>query len=97
MFFKKDEQEITLAPTQVPRVNHGEAILQLALAGVGVAQLNEFQVRKALEQKLLVKILEDWNINASEEFHAVWIGHDKYVPKRVRAFLDFLVEQAKIS
>ncbi|USP39128.1 LysR family transcriptional regulator [Acinetobacter sp. XS-4] len=95
--FKKTDQEITLVPTQVLRVNHGEAILQLALADVGIAQLNEFQIRKALEQKLLVKILEDWNINASEEFHAVWIGHDKYVPKRVRAFLDFLVEQAKIS
>ncbi|VAX45045.1 D-malate degradation protein R [Acinetobacter calcoaceticus] len=95
--FKKADQEITLIPTQVLRVNHGEAILQLALASVGIAQLNEFQVRKALEQKQLIKILEDWNINASEEFHAVWIGHDKYVPKRVRVFLDFLVEHANIS
>lgn len=95
--FKKENQEITLVPTQVLRVNHGEAILQLALADAGIAQLNEFQVRKALEQKQLIKILEDWNINASEEFHAVWIGHDKYVPKRVRVFLDFLVEHANIS
>ncbi|WP_336039627.1 LysR family transcriptional regulator [Acinetobacter calcoaceticus] len=95
--FQKENQEITLVPTQVLRVNHGEAILQLALASVGIAQLNEFQVRKALEQKQLIKILEDWNINASEEFHAVWIGHDKYVPKRVRVFLDFLVEHANIS
>jgi len=95
--FKKEEQEIALVPTQVLRVNHGEAILQLALAGVGIAQLNEFQVRKALEQKQLIKVLEDWNINASEEFHAVWIGHDKYVPKRVRVFLDFLVEHANVS
>lgn len=95
--FKKENQEITLVPTQVLRVNHGEAILQLALSDVGIAQLNEFQVRKALEQKQLTKILEDWNINASEEFHAVWIGHDKYVPKRVRVFLDFLVEHANIS
>jgi len=95
--FKKDNQEITLVPTQVLRVNHGEAILQLALADAGIAQLNEFQIRKALEQKQLIKILEDWNVNASEEFHAVWIGHDKYVPKRVRVFLDFLVEHANIS
>ena len=71
--------------------------MQLALADAGIAQLNEFQVRKALEQKQLIKILEDWNMNASEEFHAVWIGHDKYVPKRVRVFLDFLVEHASIS
>ncbi|WP_092705474.1 LysR family transcriptional regulator [Acinetobacter sp. yr461] len=95
--FKKENQEITLIPTQVLTVNHGEAILQLALADAGIAQLNEFQVRKALEQKQLIKILEDWNVNASEEFHAVWIGHDKYVPKRVRVFLDFLVEHANIS
>ncbi|MDR0074963.1 hypothetical protein RFW61_15055, partial [Acinetobacter baumannii] len=47
------------------------------------------QIRNALQQKQLVKILEDWNIHASEEFHAVWIGHDKYVPNRVRTFLDF--------
>ena len=95
--FQKENQEITLVPTQVLRVNHGEAILQLALADAGIAQLNEFQVRKALEQKQLIKIFEDWNVNASEEFHAVWIGHDKYVPKRVRVFLDFLVEHANIS
>ena len=95
--FKKENQEITLVPTQVLRVNHGEAILQLALADAGIAQLNEFQVRKALEQKQLIKILEDWNVNASEEFHAVWIWHDKYVPKRVRVFLDFLVEHANSS
>jgi len=95
--FKKENQEITLVPTQVLRVNHGEAILQLALADAGIAQLNEFQVRKALEKKQLIKILEDWNVNASEEFHAVWIGHDKYVPKRVRVFLDFLVEHANVS
>ncbi|MEP7473184.1 LysR family transcriptional regulator, partial [Acinetobacter baumannii] len=50
-----------------------------------------------LQQKQLVKILEDWNIHASEEFHAVWIGHDKYVPNRVRTFLDFLVEHASIN
>lgn len=78
------------------KVNHGEAILQLALAGVGIAQLNEFQIQNTLQQKQLVKILEDWNTHASEEFHAVWIGHDKYVPNRVRAFLDFLVEHAPI-
>ncbi|MGE8551195.1 MAG: LysR substrate-binding domain-containing protein, partial [Acinetobacter calcoaceticus] len=40
--FKKADQEIALVPTQVLRVNHGEAILQLALADVGIAQLNEF-------------------------------------------------------
>ncbi len=46
----------------------------MALAGAGIAQLNEFQIRNALQQKQLVKILEDWNIHASEEFHAVWIS-----------------------
>ncbi|NUE94593.1 LysR family transcriptional regulator, partial [Acinetobacter seifertii] len=95
--FKKADQEINLAPSKVLKVNNGEAILQLALADVGIAQLNEFQIQNALQQKQLVKILEDWNIKAFEEFHAVWIGHDKYVPKRVRVFLDFLVEHALIS
>lgn len=95
--FKKATQEISLTSSKVLKVNHGEAILQLALAGAGIAQLNEFQIRNALQQKQLVKILEDWNIHASEEFHAVWIGHDKYVPNRIRTFLDFLVEHASIN
>ncbi|MDB9693792.1 LysR family transcriptional regulator [Acinetobacter nosocomialis] len=95
--FKKATQEINLTPSKVLKVNQGEAILQLALAGVGIAQLNEFQIQKAIQQKQLIKILEDWNIHACEEFHAVWIGHDKYVPNRVRAFLDFLVEHAPIQ
>lgn len=95
--FKKADQEINLTPSRVLKVNQGEAILQLALTGAGIAQLNEFQIQRAVQQKQLVKILEDWNINVSEEFHAVWIGHDKYVPRRVRAFLDFLVEHATIN
>lgn len=95
--FKKATQEINLTPSKVLKVNQGEAILQLALAGVGIAQLNEFQIQKAIQQKQLIKILEDWNIHACEDFHAVWIGHDKYVPNRVRAFLDFLVEHAPIQ
>ena len=45
-------------PSKVLKVNHGEAILQLALAGAGIAQLNEFQIRNALQQNNSSKFLK---------------------------------------
>jgi DNA-binding transcriptional LysR family regulator len=73
------------------RVDNGETMRQMALAGVGIARLSEFHVGADVVAGRLVRILEDFNPGDTEPIHAIYISHD-HVSSRVRAFIDFLVE-----
>jgi DNA-binding transcriptional LysR family regulator len=73
------------------RVDNGETMRQMALASVGIARLSGFHVGRDVAEGRLVRILEDFNPGDTEPIHAVYVAHD-YVASRVRAFIDFLVE-----
>jgi DNA-binding transcriptional LysR family regulator len=75
----------------------GEALRQLALAGVGLARLATFMVREDIQAGRLIAVLEDCNPGDLEEFHAVYIGQGGPLPARVRALLDFLVETVRMA
>ena len=40
-------------------------------------------------------LLEEFNPGEEEPVHAVYVGQGKHLPARVRAFVDFLVENLK--
>jgi DNA-binding transcriptional LysR family regulator len=69
-------------------VDSGDAMMQLALAGHGVARVGHFHVQRELEAGLLVPLLEDFDAGETESFHAVFVG-GRTIPGRVRAFVDF--------
>jgi DNA-binding transcriptional LysR family regulator len=73
------------------QVNNGETLRQMALAGVGIARLALFHVAADIELGALVPLLEDYNPDDLELIHAVYIGGGQ-VPRRVRAFIDHLLE-----
>lgn len=75
----------------------GEALRHLAIAGVGLARLAAFTVRDDIRAGHLVPLLEDDNPGDLEEFHAVYLGQGGPLPARVRALLDFLAENVKIT
>ena len=79
------------------QVSDGEALRHLVLAGLGLARLAAFQVRDDLAAGRLKAVLEDCNLGAVEEVHAVFLGQGGYLPSRVRAFLDFLVEKVRLE
>lgn len=79
------------------QASDGEALRQLALAGVGLARLAAFQVREDLAAGRLRAVLEACNPGDSEEVHAVYVGQGGHVPLRVRAVLDFLAENVSLS
>jgi DNA-binding transcriptional LysR family regulator len=60
---------------------------------LGLSRLAVFQVRQDIAAGRLSVLLEDFNPGDKEEFHAVFMGQGGYLPQRVRAFLDFLVER----
>jgi len=68
-------------------VDSGDAMVQLALAGQGIARVGRFHVERELEEGLLVPLLQDYDAGETEAFHAVFVGRP--LPGRVRAFVDF--------
>lgn len=75
------------------RASNGEALRQLALAGAGLARLSRYAIQADLDAGRLVAVLEKYNPKDAAHIHAVYLGKVDRVPGRVRAVLDFLVEQ----
>jgi len=87
---------VTLPAVGNAQVSDGASLQRLAVAGVGLARLALFHCRDDLAAGRLVPVLEDFNPGDLEEVHAVFLGHGGYLPARVRAFLDFLVDNVRI-
>ena len=75
------------------RASDGEALRQLAVAGAGLARLSTYHIRSDLDAGRLVPVLEKYNPRDMAPIHAVYLGKVERLPSRVRAVLDFLVEQ----
>jgi DNA-binding transcriptional LysR family regulator len=73
------------------RADNGEAILQWAIAGSGVAQLPTFLLSDAIESHQLVPLLRDYL--APEYGLYVVRPPGQNVPGKVRALIDLMVER----
>jgi DNA-binding transcriptional LysR family regulator len=76
------------------RGDDSEAVLQLALAGCGVALLPTWLVDAPLHDARLVRALPDWEARTGRAEPAIWAVYPpkKIVSSKVRAFVDFLAE-----
>ncbi|MEC5343107.1 LysR substrate-binding domain-containing protein [Brenneria populi] len=79
------------------QASDGDALRRLALAGLGLGRLAAFQVREDIAAGRLLPVLEAFNPGDIEEIHAIFVGQGGYLPLRVRALLDFLVERVSIG
>lgn len=70
------------------RCNSGEAVLQAALAGLGLCQLPDFYVRDSLASGRLVELLEAYR----SEDEGVWAiyPHRRHLPRKVKLMVDHL-------
>ncbi len=68
---------------------NGETVRRMAVAGVGLARLGEFNVREDLAAGRLVEVLPGAVEGVEEQIHALYLGGPR-VPHRVRVFLDFV-------
>lgn len=84
-------------PPERVRVNDGESIRQLALAGVAPALLAGFTVRDDLATGRLVRLLPNLRLVRNEAFHAVCVGRSDALPERVRVTLDLLARQGRVD
>jgi len=75
------------------RAADGETLRHLAVAGAGLARLSRYQIQADLDAGRLLPVLEKYNPRDIEPIHAVYLGKAGRLPARVRAVLDFLVEE----
>lgn len=90
--FRRDGRDFSLHVAGTVEGNSGEALAQFALLGTGIARIGAFSVQADIASGRLVPLLEDFNPGDREPIHAVFVG-GAAMPARVRAFVDFLVEQ----
>lgn len=74
--------------------NNGETVRRMALAGMGLARMGEFHVRDDLRSGALIEVLPQAVRGDTEDIHALFLGSD-HMPRRVRAFLDFMAPRLR--
>ena len=66
----------------------------MALQGAGIACLSRFMVENDIQEGRFVALFENEIKIHEQKIHAVYYQQN-YVPKRIRLFIDFLVEKLK--
>jgi len=92
-----DGEEITVLPQSRNLAGDGETMRLMAIAGTGIARLFRWHVQNDIAAGRLVPVLENCNPGDRDGVYAVYVGQGRYLPARVRAFIDFLVERVKID
>ncbi len=84
-----NKESVTLTPTL--RVNDAETMLNFALDGLGIVKLHHYVVKKHLEQGSLYELLTSYN--TSEVPIYVAYPQRRFIPSKVRCFIDFITEK----
>lgn len=93
--FWRAEEKRTIRPISAATFNHGDAITQAAVAGMGIAQTLEMLVAPELAAGKLVPVLTEWNKEPIDI--QLFIPHDRTRRAAVRAAADFLREKVDWS
>ena len=90
-----DQDDVTL--NTVVRASHtiwsGDALREAVVAGLGIAQATWWLVRKDLEAGTVRPVLDDYAC-AGQPVSVIYPAN-RHLPRKVRAFIDFLVEITK--
>jgi DNA-binding transcriptional LysR family regulator len=72
--------------------DNADLLLDMAVAGLGIARLADFMVSRAVQQGALVPLLVNSHVPESFPIHALTVAGRHRAP-RIRAFVDFLAGQ----
>lgn len=92
--FLKGNEFLTVPVTGRYAVNHSQMRLSGVKSGLGIGIFHDFVIQEALEEGSVVKVLSDWTIKSN--YHgavAMQYSQTKYMPARLRAFIDYAQEQ----
>ena len=72
--------------------DNADLLLDMAVAGLGIARLADFMVARAVRQGTLVPLLLDSHMPEAFPIHALTVPGRHRAP-RIKAFIDFVVAQ----
>ncbi|WP_259698652.1 LysR family transcriptional regulator [Pseudomonas frederiksbergensis] len=90
--FKLNQQTQYLAVRGDMLTNNGETMRQMTINGLGISRLGMFHIAEDVKAGRLVELLADFNAGDTEDITAIF-NNQRYMPQRVRVFIDFLVER----
>lgn len=88
---KLKSKEVNVSISPVMRSDNAESLRQAALAGAGISLMALFIVSEDIKRGRLVRILPD--ISGADSWIWAIYPNTPYLPLKVRAFIDFLVEK----
>ena len=88
---QRDNETIDVPIAPVIRADNADALRQAALAGCGITLMATFIVGRDLRAGRLVQILPAWE--AAQSWVWAVYPHARFLPLKVRAFVDFLVDE----
>jgi DNA-binding transcriptional LysR family regulator len=89
-FLDRDGHASTVRVNGRLESNFGEVLRDAAIAGLGIAHFSTWHVHEDLRAGRLVQVLPDYEL-PDTAIHAV-MPQRRFVPSRVRAFVDFVAE-----
>lgn len=91
-YSKISGKEITVNVSPIEFAKNGRVMVQSALLGLGIIRVPAIYCTKEIEQGELISLFNDWSI-AKTPFSLLY-HQDKFRPKRIRALVDFIKENA---
>ncbi len=86
--FENGRRRMELRLTQAFVVNSGDALAQMAVAGLGIANISEPLAARYLAEGRLRRVLPDWDVNEATPFSVLYARNNQ--SPKVRAFVDFV-------
>lgn len=89
--FRREGVEQKILVSGGLRGNSGDILRSAAVEGLGVILQPDFLIYEALRERKLIRILSDWETDNLTVF--IVYPNRKFLPPKVRSFIDFLVER----
>ncbi len=92
--FLKDDEFHTVSVSGRYAVNHSQMRLAGVKGGLGIGIFHDFVVKDALERGSVIEVLPDWTLKSN--YHgavAMQYAQTKYMPARLRVFIDYIVDK----
>jgi len=87
--FTKGARTVSVRPEGKFASNSGAAMVQAALAGLGIVNVPAYYAADAVAQGRLTQLLGDWRCAEETTFHLVFPA-GRHMPTRVRRLIEFL-------
>jgi DNA-binding transcriptional LysR family regulator len=95
--FEKDAKRIQMNVRGRYTNNHSEMRLAAISEHLGIGIFPSFVVEDAIRKKLVVQVLSDWTLRSKYQGVAsLQFSKNKYMPARLRVFIDFLTENLAV-